>query len=407
MIEATRRRLLKGAGALAVAGVMAAAAGFTTSSVAFADGKTLKIGQLGVMSGAEASWGLVNKYAAQATAEMWNAKGGVEIGGDKYKIEIVSVDDRNDPKLTVSGAERLMGQEGIRYVIGSNTDVTATSIRPIAEKYNAMYFPYASSRSLYTKPAENAVMGMVASYQVAPAILKLLKAERGVQKVAFVARNDSDGLSNRDDAVKAAKDLGLDVVSADATYEANATDFFPVMANVVDKAPDLIFLPASAPSNTPLLMRAARELGYAGLFASDSGQDIKVINEMAGESGNGLVSIGGASAEAIRSEYMDEFIKAYTKVAGEWNDEAGTKVYALEVILAMLQAAGPSAIEDTNVFKAAIPGFSMKNPFLKEETKLTFTGEADYGQKRQIGVPLVLTETKDGEFVTLAIGQVE
>jgi branched-chain amino acid transport system substrate-binding protein len=197
MMEATRRRLLKGAGALAVAGVMAAAVGLGATGAAFAEGKTLKIGQLGVMSGAEASWGLVNKYAAQATADMWNAKGGVDIGGEKYKIEIVSVDDRNDPKLTVSGAERLMGQEGIRYVIGSNTDVTATSIRPIAEKYNAMYFPYASSRSLYTKPAENAVMGMVASYQVAPAILKLLKAERGVQKVAFVARNDSDGLSNR------------------------------------------------------------------------------------------------------------------------------------------------------------------------------------------------------------------
>lgn len=407
MMKATRRRLLKGAGALAIAGIYATAIGVITANDAFAEGKTLKIGQLGVMSGAEASWGLVNKYAAQATADMWNAKGGFDIGGEKYKIEIVSVDDRNDPKLTVSGAERLMGQEGIRYVIGSNTDVTATSIRPIAEKYNAIYFPYASSRSLYTQPAENAVMGMVASYQVAPAILKLLKADRGVQKVAFVARNDSDGLSNRDDAVKAAQALGLDIVSADATYEANATDFFPVMSNVVDKAPDLIFLPASAPSNTPLLMRAARELGYEGLFASDSGQDIKVINEMAGESGNGLVSIGGASAEAIRSEYMDEFIKAYTKVAGEWNDEAGTKVYALEVILATLNAAGPSAIEDTSVFKAAIPAFSMRNPFLKEETTLSYTGEADYGQKRQIGVPLVLTETKDGAFETLSIGQVE
>ncbi|WP_307237435.1 ABC transporter substrate-binding protein [Pararhizobium capsulatum] len=374
---------------------------------AFADGKTLKIGQLGVMSGAEASWGLVNKYAAEATAAMWNEKGGIDIGGEKYKIEIVSVDDRNDPKLTVSGSERLMGQEGIRYVIGPNTDVTATSVRPIAEKYNAIYFPYASSRSLFTQPAENAVMGMVASYQVAPAILELLQKERGVKKVAFVARNDSDGLSNRDDGVAAATKLGLDVVVADATYEPNVTDFFPIMSNVVDKAPDLIFLPASAPSNTPLLMRAARELGYTGLFASDSGQDIKVIKEMAGEYGDGLISIGGASTPEIRSQYMDAFIENYTKVAGEWNDEAGTKVYALEVILAALQAAGPAAIDDASLFKKQIADFSMRNPFLKADSTLSFTGEADYGQKRQIGVPLVLTETKGGEFVTISIGAVK
>jgi branched-chain amino acid transport system substrate-binding protein len=392
---------------IAMAGFAAMLATVAMPVPVIAQENVLKIGQLGVMSGAEASWGLVNKYAAQATAAMWNKKGGIDIGGKKYKIEIVSVDDRNDPKLTVSGAERLMGQEGIRYVIGPNTDVTASSVRPIAEKYNAIYFPYASSRALFTKPAENGIMGMVASYQVAPAILEFVQKERAVKKVAFVARNDSDGLSNRDDGVAAAKKLGLDVVVSDATYEANVTDFFPVVANVVDKAPDLIFLPASAPSNTPLLMRAARELGYTGLFASDSGQDIKVIKELAGDGGDGLISIGGASTPEIRSEYMDAFIKSYTTVAGEWNDEAGTKVYALEVILATLQAAGPSAIEDASLFKKKIPDFAMRNPFLKEDSKLTFTGETDYGQKRQIGVPLVLTETKDGEFVTVSIGAVK
>ena len=89
--------------------------------------ETLKIGVLGVMSGPAASWGLTNKYCAEATANMYNAKGGVEIGGEKYKIEIVPIDDKNDPKLTVSGAERLTQQDGIRYIIGPNIDTTATA----------------------------------------------------------------------------------------------------------------------------------------------------------------------------------------------------------------------------------------------------------------------------------------
>ena len=57
---------------------------------------------------------------------------------------------------------------------------------------------------------------------------------------------------------------------------------------------------------------------------------------------------------------MEEFVERYNKVAGEWNDEAGTKSYALEIILATLQKAGKAALKDVEVFKAAIPDFSVK-----------------------------------------------
>ena len=64
---------------------------FAAVPVAHAADNVLKIGVNGVMSGAAASWGLVNKYCAETTAEMYNAKGGVDIGGKKYKIEIVAL----------------------------------------------------------------------------------------------------------------------------------------------------------------------------------------------------------------------------------------------------------------------------------------------------------------------------
>ena len=387
MVLTSRRALLQGAGALALAGAIGAPARVR------AEGKILKIGQLGVMSGPEASWGLVNKFSALATGEMYNAKGGVEIDGELYRIEIVSVDDRNDPKLTVSGAERLTGEEGIRYFIGPNMDTTATSVRPIAEKNKAMYIPYAFDRSLYSAPASNAILGMIASYQVAPVMYKILRDERGVKKVAFLARNDSDGLLQRDEAAKVAEGLGLEIVSSD-TYEASITDFFPVVANVVAVSPDLIIMSAVAPAHCPQIMRAAREMGYTGLFASEAAQDIKIIKEVAGEYGDGLISIGGASTPEIRSAYMEDFIEKYNAVAGEWNDEAGTKAYALEILLATLKKTGAAGIGDIEPFKAAIPDFSMKNPFLKEEATLTYVGMADFGQKRQIGVPMVITETK-------------
>lgn len=398
-LSLNRRTLLAGGAVLALA-----VAGWTGGAAA--DG-VLKIGVLGVMSGPAASWGLTNRYCAEATANMFNAKGGVEIDGETYKIEIVAVDDKNDPKLTVSGAERLTQQEGIKYIIGPNVDTTAASVRPIAEKNGALYFPYAFSKELYSPPASNAVLGMIASYQAGPIIYKYLQDERGVQKVAFVARNESDALNQRAEGVAAAEALGLEVVSAEDTYEPGTTDFFPVMAKVVGGGPDLIVMSGVAPADAPLLIRSARELGYQGILSTETAQDAKILSEVAGEAANGFISVGGASTPEIRSQYMEQFADEYAKVAGEWNDEAGTKVYALEIILATLQKAGKAAIDDIEPFKAAIPDFSIKNPFLKEDAQLTYVGTSYFDQKRQIGVPMVVNEFQDGEFKTLFIGSVE
>ena len=367
----------------------------------------LKVGVLGVMSGPAASWGLVNKYSAEATAEMYNEQGGVEIDGEKYKIEIVSIDDKNDPKLAVSGAERLIHQEDINYIIGPNVDTTAASIVPVVEAGGAINIPYAFSKQLYTPPRENSILGMIASYQAAPIIYQYLQDEKGVETVSFVARNESDPLNQRDEGVAAAKDLGLEVLSSQDTYEPGTTDFFPVMSKVVSANPDLIVLSGVAPADAPLLIRTARELGYEGILSTETAQDIKILNEVAGDFAEGFISVGGASTPEIRSPYMEDFIERYNQVAGEWNDEAGTKVYALEMILATLQKAGKGAIDDVELYKAAIPEFGMTNPFLNEEQQLTYVGTNDFEQKRQIGVPMVVNEVRDGEFKTLFIGSVE
>lgn len=366
----------------------------------------LKIGVNGVMSGPAASWGLVNKYSAETTAAMINAKGGWDIGGTKYKIEIVALDDKNDPKISVANAEKLTSM-GIKYIIGPNVDTTAAAIVPVMEKTGAINFPYAFSKSLYTPPRSNSVLGMIASYQAGPVIYKYLKDKKGVKNVAFLARNEADPLNQRAEGLDAAKALKLNVVSSDATYEPGTTDFSSVLSSVLPKKPDLLVLSGVAPGDAPLVIKAAREMGYKGLISTETAQDAKVIKEIAGDAANGFISVGGASTPSIRSPYMEGFVKEYTKRVGEWNDEAGTKVYALEIILRTLQKTGAKGITDTSVFKKAMGSFSTSNPFVKNPQPLKFVGSAYFKQPRQIGVPMVVNEYQGGEFKTLFVGGVE
>jgi len=374
------------------------------SSVEAAD-KELKIGFVGVTSGPAAAWGTSNVRSMQTRAEWLNQAGGVRIGDTTYNISIVTFDDQKDPKRAIAGMEK-MAQEGIHYVVGPNVDDGAAAVRPVAEKAGIIYFPYAFPKELYVKPASNAVLGMIASYQSGPAIYKYLKENKGVKSIAFIAANESDPLSQRDSGVAAAKALGLKIVAEKDTYPNDTRDFTPVLTPIVKLKPDLLVLSGVAPGNAPLLIRAARELGYNGLISTETAHDAKVLEEGAGDLANGFISVGGASTPEIRSPIMAEFIDRYTKKFGEYNDESNTKVYALEYILETLKA-NPKAVDNVEEFKKTIDTFSATNPFMKGDNKLKYVGSTSFEQKRQVAVPMVVNEYRDGEFKTLFIGEVD
>jgi branched-chain amino acid transport system substrate-binding protein len=389
----------------AMLGVMSAAMLAAMPAAGFAENPKLKIGFVGVTSGPAAAWGTSNVRSMQTLAAWYNELGGVKIGEVTYDLEIVTFDDQKDPKRAIAGMEK-MAQEGIHYVVGPNVDDGAAAVRPVAEANGIMYFPYAFPKSLYEKPASNAVLGMIANYQSGPAIYKYLMENKGVKKVAFVAANESDPLSQRDGGVAAAKALGLEVVAQNDTYQNDTRDFSPVLTPIVALKPDLLVLSGVAPANAPLLIRAARELGYEGLISTETAQDAKVLEEGAGELANGFISVGGASTPEIASDRMKEFVERYTKMFGEYNDESNTKVYALDYILETLKA-NPAALTNVEEFKKTMDTFSAPNPYLKGDAKLTYVGTTSFGQKRQIAVPMVVNEYKDGAFHTLFVGTVD
>jgi branched-chain amino acid transport system substrate-binding protein len=385
--------------------VTALACSALIGSTVFAANQVLKIGFVGVTSGPAAAWGISNVRSMQTRANWINETGGVKIGDTTYDVEIVTFDDQKDPKRAIAGMEK-MAQEGIHYVVGPNVDDGAAAVRPVAERNGIIYFPYAFPKELYTKPASNAVLGMVASYQSGPAIYKYLKENKGVKSIAFVSANESDPLSQREGGIAAAKALGLDVVSSNVTFQVDTIDFTPVLTPVMRTKPDLLVLSGVSPANAPQLIRSARELGFKGLISTETAQDASVLKEGAGDLANGFISVGGASTPEISSDMMAEFVDRYTKMFGEYNDESNTKVYALDYILETLKV-NPAAINDVEEFKKTMDTFEVPNPYMKGDAKLKYVGVTSFGQKRQLMVPLVVNVYKDGKFETLFVAEVD
>lgn len=384
---------------------LAAVALTAMSTVAWAENPVLKIGFVGVTSGPAASWGISNQRSMETRAAWINEEGGYKIGNVTYDIEIVSFDDQKDPKRSIAGMEK-MAQAGIHYVVGPNVDDGAAAVRPVAEREGIMYFPYAFPKSLYQAPASNAILGMVASYQSGPAIYKYMQTERGVKTVAFIAANESDPLSQRDGGVAAAKEIGLEVVSDSVTYQVDTMDFTPVLIPVIRTKPDLLVLSGVAPANAPQLIRSARELGFTGYISTETAQDAGVLAEGAGDLANGFISVGGASTPELASDMMLEFVKRYTEMFGEYNDESNTKVYALEYILETIRA-NPASMTDVEAFKVTMDTFEAPNMYMKGDAVLKYVGMSSFGQRRQLAVPLVVNVYQDGKFETLFVAEVD
>jgi branched-chain amino acid transport system substrate-binding protein len=395
--------LLSGTRRLAAFALAASVSALMVGAQAHAE-DTLKIGALGVMSGPYAGWGGVMCQTFKTRAEMWNDDGGVKIGDKPYKVAVECVDDKGDAKGAQTGAERLVA-EGVKYVQGPNTDSTAESAKAVMEANKTINMPYAFSKSLYSPPASQSILGMVASYQVGPVIYKWLMDNRNVKRIAFVCENNADPLNQRKEGAAAAHALGLDVVSDQETYEPGTTDFFPILTKVLSSKPDHIVLSGVSPSDVGPLIKAARDLGFEGTMSTETGQDPKAIYEVAGKAANGFIAAGGASTEALRSDFMVKFIDRYKKDWGDWNDVAGLYVYGPEILIQALQAAGPKALEDTEFFKSTLATFKGVNPFVKEPTPLRFVGRKDYGQPRQVSVPIVVQTVEDGAFQPLFVGQ--
>ena len=363
----------------------------------------LRIGVLGAMSGPAAPWGLVSKHCAEATAEMYNDAGGVEIGGERYRVQIVSFDDGMQPGRAAEGARFLTETEGVRYIIGPNVEQTITAATPVAERNRAMLFPYSFTRSLYRPPHENSVLCQVANYQAAPRIYQYLMQSEGVQTFSIVSPSTPEGLRQRTEIIKIAKGIGLRMISGSGFYRSGADDIERALGPALATMPDVLALPNLAPRNSVPLIAGAREMGFSGPITTEAAQDAELLVNSIGSRADGLVMLGGASPVNSRNARMQDFMARYVRLAGHWNDEAGTKVHTLELILATLQMAGVGALSDIARFKATIPHFSIENPMSNRCSQLTYSGDRDLRHKRQIGIPLVVNTISRGELKNLFV----
>ncbi len=97
---------------------------------AMAAEKVLKIGTTLPLSGPAAEWGLGFSRMNEFFAEDVNARGGLKIGDDVYKIQTITYDCKAQPAQAEADAGRLVREDNVQYLVGGVIAATGLAVLP-------------------------------------------------------------------------------------------------------------------------------------------------------------------------------------------------------------------------------------------------------------------------------------
>ncbi len=104
------------------------------------------------VTGKYAQNGANTKNGYDLAVKRINETGGVEVGGKHYKLQVRYYDDESTPARGTELAERLIKQDGVRFLLGPYSSGLTKAILPIVEKHKVpMVEANGAARELFTK----------------------------------------------------------------------------------------------------------------------------------------------------------------------------------------------------------------------------------------------------------------
>lgn len=251
-----------------------------------AKGEVVKIGWLGPRTGDTALWGQAEYDTVVMLADEYNAKGGIDVGGKMYKIEIIGYDDKGDSTEAVNIAKRLTSQDKVSAIVGPQGSGEAIPIAPVMNDAKVPAVATTATnpkvtitesgalnqymfRACFTDPYQGSVAATYAYDRL------------GKRKAAiFMTVDDaySAGLTQffKESFVK----MGGEIV-AEVSFTAGEKDFRAPLTKIKAANPDVIFSP-NYYTDVALSAKQARELGIDSVMLGGDGWPSENLISLAG-----------------------------------------------------------------------------------------------------------------------------
>ena len=322
--------------------------------------KELKVAILAPLSGPVPTFGVSDRDGALLAIEEWNAKGGV-LG---YTIVPIVEDSQCTPEPAVNAMNKVVDQDGVKYVIGEVCSKATIPISEIGTAKKVIVISGTSTAEAVTVDANGNTKPYTFRASFIDPFQGLVGAKFATEKLG--AKTAFIMLDQANDYVKGLAEefeknftaMGGTVVGKES-YTAKDTDFSTILAKIAEAKPDVVYLPDYY-NIVNLVTKQAKEKGITTAFLGGDGWDSADLDLVAAAGG---YFTNHYSPEDPRPEVVN-FLAAYG--AKYKNDDGTAKVPdalatlaydAANMLFTAITTAG--TVDDVDKVKAALEAIQI------------------------------------------------
>jgi branched-chain amino acid transport system substrate-binding protein len=225
--------------------------------------KVIKIGASVPLTGNLAKEGKLTEQGYRLWEEVINGKGGIDVGGEKYKVEIILYDDKSEAQTSAKLTEKLITEDGVDFLFGPYSSGLVQATSSIAEKYQKVNLaPTGNSNTIFNRGYKY-VFGILprATSNLIGCLKMVDEYGLDVKKVAILHPDDLFPTFSAEGAKRKAEELGMEVVYF-MEYPAGTSDFSTMVAEMKPLQPDAV-LSSCYFEEAILLTRQLKEQGMS------------------------------------------------------------------------------------------------------------------------------------------------
>lgn len=329
-----RRSLLAFAAALTVAG----------TSVFAQD--MIKIGAIAPKTGPLAGGAVVTQWPnVQLWVEQVNARGGLNVGGEKKLIELIEYDDKTNPGEHIKLAQRLATQDKVDFVVAPYGTGFNIATAPIYGKFG---YPMIAVSAITDKADEltarysNLFFTLGTTTAFVDGVKEILIEQREAgnigNEVAMVNVADAFGIELADRARELFTEAGFEIVY-DKSYPLGTPDLSPVMKGAKDSGAKAFVAWSYPPDSFGLAEQAIIEDLDVNVYYSAVATSFPAFKGAYGNKINNVLGAGGTNVDdPVIAAYRKDHLDVTGKVADYW---ASANTYAsLQILEQAIEGAG-------------------------------------------------------------------
>lgn len=356
--------------------------------------QSIKIGFNISLTGDIPKVGEASKFAAELLKEEINGKGGLDVGGKKYKLEFIYEDNESKAESAVAAALKLIEQDKVLAMVGPNSSKQAIPAGQVAnDQETPMISPW-STNPATTKDRPWVFRAAFLDPFQGPIAVDFVQKKFGAKTAAVLFALDNDYSKGLAEIFREEfeKKNGPGSIKAFESYASKDQDFSAQLTKIIAAKPDVIFLPNNY-NEVALIVRQAHDLGWKGPFMGADAWGSAELMKLCGKDCIGhyfSTHYAAAGAKGDTKVFIDRYKAKY---GYEPDDVAALTWDAVRIVLTAIQNAGQLTGDVRKDRKAIRDAMAAIKEFPGITGTMKFNDQGD-----PIKCAVVVQIAEDGQF---------